>query len=61
MTLFFLDLNVWLALSFDGHSHNYSAWGWLNELPNDTTLLFSRYTQLGLLRLLTNTAAMAIT
>ena len=58
MTSFFPDLNVWLALSDAGNSNAHRAWRWLNELPADTTLLFSRYTQLGLLRLLTNTAVM---
>jgi toxin-antitoxin system PIN domain toxin len=58
MISFFLDLNVWLALSISGHTHNSDAWRWLNELSEDAVLLFSRYTQLGLLRLLTNTAAM---
>jgi len=58
MTLFFPDLNVWLALSVNRHSHNAVAWTWLNRLPDDTRLIFSRYTQLGLLRLLTNTAVM---
>jgi uncharacterized protein len=58
MTSFFPDLNVWLALSDAGNSHAADAWHWLNELPDDATLLFCRYTQLGLLRLLTNTAVM---
>jgi len=58
MTSFFPDLNVWLALSDAGNSHAADAWRWLNELPGETTLLFSRYTQLGLLRLLTNRAVM---
>jgi toxin-antitoxin system PIN domain toxin len=58
MISFFPDLNVWLALSFEKHSHTADAWRWLNRLPEDTALLFSRYTQLGLLRLLTNTAVM---
>jgi len=58
MTLFFPDLNVWLALSVAAHTHSSDAWRWLNLLPGDTTLIFSRYTQLGLLRLLTNKAAM---
>jgi toxin-antitoxin system PIN domain toxin len=58
MTLFFPDLNVWLALSDDGHPHNAVAWTWLNGLSDDSTLIFSRYTQIGLLRLLTNTAVM---
>ena len=58
MTLLFSDLNVWLALSVSGHPHNGVALNWLRQLPNDSTLIFSRYTQLGLLRLLTNTAVM---
>ncbi|MGC2639022.1 MAG: TA system VapC family ribonuclease toxin [Acidobacteriaceae bacterium] len=59
MTLFFPDLNVWLALSVEGHVHSASAWGWLNRLEDDSHLVFSRYTQIGLLRLLTNTAVMS--
>jgi len=59
MTLFFPDLNLWLALSDDGHPHNSVAWAWLNGLADDSTLIFSRYTQIGLLRLLTNTAVMS--
>lgn len=58
MISFFPDLNVWLALSFAKHSHNTGALLWLNALPDEVTLLFCRYTQLGLLRLLTNTAVM---
>jgi predicted nucleic acid-binding protein len=53
MTSFFPDVNVWLALSVAEHSHSAFALDWLNRLPADTTLLFSRYTQLdqALLRL----------
>jgi toxin-antitoxin system PIN domain toxin len=58
MTLFFLDVNVWIALSVSGHPHNEDALNWLERLPDDSTLIFSRVTQLGLLRLLTNTAVM---
>jgi toxin-antitoxin system PIN domain toxin len=58
MTLFFLDINVWVALSVSGHSHNKDASKWLDGLPDDSTLIFARFTQLGLLRLLTNDAAM---
>jgi toxin-antitoxin system PIN domain toxin len=58
MTLFFPDLNVWLALSDDGHPHNPAAWAWLEELPDDSSLIFSRYTQIGLLWPLANTAVM---
>ena len=58
MTSFFPDLNVWLALSVAGHSHNGEAWNWFNLLSSEARLIFSRYTQVGLLRLLTNPAAM---
>lgn len=58
MTWFFPDLNVWLALSDAGNSHHLKAWNWLNLLPPDARLMFSRYTQLGLLRLLTNRTVM---
>lgn len=58
MTPFFPDLNVWLALSVSGHPHCARAWRWLDRAPSETRLYFSRYTQLGLLRLLTNPAVM---
>lgn len=58
MTLFFPDLNVWLALSVAGHQHSRSAWDWMKDLQPDTKLVFSRYTQIGLLRLLSNRSVM---
>jgi toxin-antitoxin system PIN domain toxin len=58
MTSFFPDLNVWLALSVGGHRHSAEAWNWLNLLPREARLIFSRYTHVGLLRLLTNQSAM---
>lgn len=58
MTSFFPDLNVWLALSVAGHAHNSVAWSWIESIADDRKLLFSRYTQIGLLRLLTNSAVM---
>jgi toxin-antitoxin system PIN domain toxin len=58
MTLFFPDLNVWLALSVTGHLHRPIAWNWLARLTANDRLAFSRFTQLGLLRLLTNPAVM---
>ena len=58
MISFFPDLNVWLALSVAGHVHNADAWNWLNILPREARLIFSRYTHIGLLRLLTNQSAM---
>ena len=58
MTWFFPDLNVWVALSDRSHLHNRQAWEWLHRLQRDARLIFSRYTQIGLLRLLTNEAVM---
>jgi len=58
MRLFFPDLNVWLALSVSGHTHSAESWKWLKVLADDVRLIFCRYTQLGLLRLLTNEAVM---
>ncbi|MGO9095714.1 MAG: TA system VapC family ribonuclease toxin [Bryobacteraceae bacterium] len=58
MTSFFPDLNVWLALSVGGHLHSAEAWSWLSLLPRESRLIFSRYTHIGLLRLLSNQAVM---
>ncbi len=58
MISFFPDLNVWLAVSVGGHRHDAQAWKWLNLLPREARLILSRYTQVGLLRLLTNESAM---
>ena len=54
MTLYFPDVNVWLALSVEGHVHNAAAIHWLMRVRQEDRLVFNRYTQLGLLRLLTN-------
>jgi predicted nucleic acid-binding protein len=40
------------------HPHNELAWKWKTLLPADDRVIFSRYTQLGLLRLLTNNVVM---
>ena len=40
------------------HSHSADAWKWANLLPREANLIFSRYTHIGLLRLLTNQAVM---
>jgi toxin-antitoxin system PIN domain toxin len=58
MISFFPDVNLWLALSVDTHTHSSDGWRWMSSLPSDAQLIFSRYTQLGLLRLLTNEVAM---
>lgn len=54
----FPDVNVWLALSSPDHQHSPRAWSWYTELPDDAVLYFCRFTQLGLLRLLTTQAVM---
>jgi uncharacterized protein len=58
MTSFFPDLNVWLALSVEDHGQSAAAWSWMNRLPRQSRIIFCRYTQIGLLRLLTNPAIM---
>jgi toxin-antitoxin system PIN domain toxin len=54
----FLDVNVWLALTSPDHQHSPSAWHWYQSLPESTILVFCRFTQLGLLRLLTTQSIM---
>ena len=58
MTLFFPDVNVWLALADGEHFHHELAMGWATALPANQCLIFARYTHLGLLRLLTNPSVM---
>ena len=47
------DVNVWIALTAERHTHNLVARNWFNNL-HDEKLSFCRLTQLGFLRLLTN-------
>ncbi len=54
MTSFFPDVNVWIALSTEDHRHSPEAWSWMESLGANSQLGFSRFTQLGFLRLLTN-------
>jgi hypothetical protein len=58
-TSLFPDVNVWVALTYEGHTHHSNAAEWFATLPPDATLAFSRLTQLGLLRLLTADAVMS--
>jgi toxin-antitoxin system PIN domain toxin len=46
------DVNVWIALAFDGHKHHRAAIAWFDRLHGEA-VYFCRLTQLGLLRLLT--------
>lgn len=54
----FPDINVWLALSYERHVHYASARGWFEGLDDHSRVCFCRFTQLGLLRLLTTGAVM---
>jgi toxin-antitoxin system PIN domain toxin len=54
----FPDLNVWLALSVQSHIHHRTAAKWLEAVPRSQRLCFCRFTQMGLLRLLTTTQLM---
>jgi hypothetical protein len=55
-SLSFPDVNVWLALALEHHVHRPQAKAWWQT--NDGPIAFTRLTQIGLLRLLTTSAAM---
>ena len=59
-TFLFLDVNVWLALAHEIHPQHGAAKTWDETLDADAVLVFCRFTQLGLLRLLTNPSAMGV-
>ena len=52
----FPDVNVWLALASDRHTHHSMADDWFKACAG--SIFFCRMTQLGLLRLLTNPSVM---
>jgi uncharacterized protein len=54
----FPDTNVWLALSYQRHIHHSVATKWFTNLPDSVRICFCRFTQIGLLRLLTTDAVM---
>ena len=54
----FPDINVWIALTWDGHAHHAIARRWFGTLDEAARLFFCRFTQLGLLRLLSSEAVM---
>jgi uncharacterized protein len=56
--LIFPDVNVWIALAFDRHTHHLAARGWFDSLGASHRLCFCRFTQIGFLRLLTTHAVM---
>jgi uncharacterized protein len=55
-SLSFPDVNVWLALASSEHVHHRLANRWWQQTTG--RIAFSRFTQLGFLRLLTTAAAM---
>jgi toxin-antitoxin system PIN domain toxin len=55
----FPDINVWVALTHGRHVHHVVARDWFESLNPDERFCFCRFTQLGLLRLLTAEAVMA--
>jgi toxin-antitoxin system PIN domain toxin len=57
MTSYLIDINVWLALTWDQHPQHVPAFRWYASI-DDAALLFCRLTMLGFLRLLTNAQVM---
>ena len=53
----FPDINVWIAMTLEEHEHHGTARQWYESLPPTTDLIFCRFTQLGLLRLLNTLVA----
>jgi toxin-antitoxin system PIN domain toxin len=56
----FPDINVWVALTHGAHIHHLVARDWFASLDGDERFCFCRFTQLGLLRLLTAEAVMGL-
>ncbi len=54
----FPDINVWIALTIERHVHHKRATKWFDSIGGSGRLFFCRFTQLGLLRLLTLEAVM---
>jgi uncharacterized protein len=57
--IYFPDVNVWIALYSPGHVHQAAALEWFGSSP-ESGIAFSRITQMGFLRLLTNRHVMGI-
>ena len=58
-SLHFLDVNVWVALNYERHTHHATARRWYEAQPDSMRLVFCRQTQLALFRILTTSAIMA--
>jgi toxin-antitoxin system PIN domain toxin len=57
MTSYLIDVNVWLAITWNQHPQHAGALRWYDSV-NQAALLFCRFTMLGFLRLLTNQKVM---
>ena len=57
MKSYLADVNVWVAIAHEAHLHHQPAREWFHELERDQ-LWFCRFTQMGLLRLLTHRRVM---
>jgi toxin-antitoxin system PIN domain toxin len=57
MTSFLIDVNVWLAMTWNQHPQHHPASRWQDSIDRGR-LLFCRFTMMGFLRLLTNQAVM---
>jgi len=57
MISFLIDINVWIAMTWDQHPQHASASRWYAS-NDDETFWFCRFTMLGFLRLLTNAQVM---
>jgi len=57
-TYLFPDVNVWFALTHEIHLHHRVVRKWSDSLDDKAVAYFCRFTQLGLLRLLTSESAM---
>ncbi|HEY3761381.1 MAG TPA: TA system VapC family ribonuclease toxin [Verrucomicrobiae bacterium] len=51
------DINVWIALASDRHVHHNAASVWFDDVESEGAV-FCRVTQMGMLRLLTNSHVM---
>jgi len=59
-TSYLPDVNVWFALSRSEHMHHTPAHAWLSTIDTSKSVVFTRATQQGYLRLLTTAAVMRI-
>ena len=57
MKSYLADVNVWIAIAHNAHLHHHRARDWFHDLERDQAF-FCRFTQTGLLRVLTNAKVM---